>query len=74
LLCTQKALFGGSVGDEIIQKLLDEVLKQKIKFFSCEMGYDQQDKIRFYLQNKEFQSLEFYQDYSSFDRGFTLNV
>jgi release factor glutamine methyltransferase len=70
----QNALFGGSVGDEIIQKLLDEVLKQKIKFFSCEMGYDQQDKIRFYLQNKEFQSLEFYQDYSSFDRGFTLKV
>jgi release factor glutamine methyltransferase len=70
----QNALFGGKVGDEIIQKLLDEVLKQKIKFFTCEMGYDQQDKIRFYLQDKEFQSLEFYQDYSSFDRGFTLKV
>ena len=70
----QNALFGGDIGDEIIQKLLDEVLKQKIKFFSCEMGYDQKDKIRFYLQNKEIKSLEFYQDYSSFDRGFTLKV
>jgi len=70
----QNALFGGEIGDEIIQKLLDEVLKQKIKFFSCEMGYDQKDKIRSYLQNKEIKSLEFYQDYSSFDRGFTLKV
>jgi len=70
----QNALFGGEIGDEIIRKLLDAVLRQKIKFFSCEMGYDQKDKICFYLQNKEFTSLQFYQDYSSFDRGFTLKV
>ncbi|MEN4052411.1 MULTISPECIES: peptide chain release factor N(5)-glutamine methyltransferase [Sulfurimonas] len=70
----QNALFGGQIGDEIIQKLLDEVLRQKIKFFSCEMGYDQQDRIRSYLQNTKIKSLEFYQDYSSFDRGFTLKV
>jgi release factor glutamine methyltransferase len=70
----QNALFGGRVGDEIIQKLLDAVLKQKIKFFSCEMGYDQKDKIRSYLEDKKFKSLQFYQDYSSFDRGFTLKV
>ncbi len=70
----QNALFGGKVGDEIIKELLDEVLKQKIKFFTCEMGYDQQDKIRIYLENKNIESLEFYKDYSSFDRGFTLKV
>ena len=70
----QNALFGGKIGDEIIQKLLDEVLKQKIKFFSCEMGYDQKDKIRFYLKEKDFKSLEFYKDYAAFDRGFTLKV
>ena len=68
----QNALYGGKVGDEIIQKLLDAVLKHKIKFFSCEMGYDQQDKIRLYLQKKNYTSLEFYKDYSDFDRGFTL--
>jgi release factor glutamine methyltransferase len=68
----QNALFGGKVGDEIIQELLDEVLKEKIKFFSCEMGYDQQDKIRNYLKEKKYKSLEFYKDYSDFDRGFTL--
>jgi len=70
----QNALFGGKVGDEIIKELLDEVLKQKIKFFTCEMGYDQEDKIRTYLENKKIESLDFYKDYSSFDRGFTLKV
>ncbi len=70
----QNALFGGQVGDEIIKELLDEALKQKIKFFSCEMGYDQQDKIRTHIQEKDFKSIEFYKDYSSFDRGFTLEV
>jgi len=70
----QNALFGGKIGDEIIKKLLDEVLKQNIKFFSCEIGYDQQDKIRNYLKDKDFKSIEFYKDYSGFDRGFTLKV
>lgn len=70
----QNALFGGRVGDEIIKELLDEVLKQKISYFSCEMGYDQQDKIQRYLEEQKFKSLEFYKDYSDFDRGFTLQL
>jgi len=70
----QNALFGGRVGDEIIKELLDEVLKQKIKFFSCEMGYDQKDKIQNYIRDKNYKSLQFYKDYSGFDRGFTLKV
>jgi len=68
----QNALFGGSVGDEIINKLLDEVLKRNINFFTCEMGYDQKDKITSYLDNKQFNEIEFYKDLSDFDRGFTL--
>ena len=70
----QNALYGGKIGDEIIKQLLDEVLSQKIKFFSCEMGYDQKDKIQNYLKNKKYKSLEFYKDYSDFDRGFTLKA
>jgi release factor glutamine methyltransferase len=70
----QNALFGGEIGDEIIQQLLDEVLKRKIKFFSCEMGYDQKDKIKNYLKNKYYKSLDFYKDLSDFDRGFTLEA
>lgn len=68
----QNALFGGRVGDEIIKELLDEVLRREIKFFSCEMGYDQKDKITVYLKKTQFESLDFYKDLSDFDRGFTL--
>jgi len=70
----QNALFGGTVGDEIIQNLLDEVLKRNINLFTCEMGYDQKDKIQNYLKDKEYESLKFYKDYSDFDRGFTLDM
>ena len=70
----QNALFGGEVGDEIIKALLDEVLKREIKFFSCEMGYDQKDKISSYLKDTKIKHLNFYQDYASFDRGFTLRL
>ncbi len=70
----QNALFGGNVGDEIIKELLDEVLKRNINFFSCEFGYDQKDKIRKYLNNKQLKKLEFYKDLSDFDRGFTLGL
>ena len=70
----QNALFGGEIGDEIIQKLLDEVLKRNIRLFSCEMGYDQKDKIQNYMAKKSFCELTFYEDLSGFDRGFTLKV
>jgi release factor glutamine methyltransferase len=70
----QNALFGGEIGDEIIKQLLDEVLKREIKFFSCEMGYDQKGKITKYLQDIENKQLEFYKDLADFDRGFTLRL
>lgn len=68
----QNALFGGDIGDEIIQELLTEFLKRGINYFSCEMGYDQEDKIRNFLQESDYQALEFYKDLSDFDRGFTI--
>ena len=70
----QNALFGGKIGDEIIKQLLDEVLKRKIKFFSCEMGYDQKGRISTYLKDKQYEYLNFYKDLSGFDRGFTLGL
>ncbi|MCD6433502.1 MAG: peptide chain release factor N(5)-glutamine methyltransferase [Sulfurimonas sp.] len=70
----QNALFGGVVGDEIIKKLLDEVLKRKINFFTCEMGYDQKGRITTYLKNKNYKQLNFYKDLSDFDRGFTIGL
>ncbi|MDY0120323.1 MAG: peptide chain release factor N(5)-glutamine methyltransferase [Sulfurimonas sp.] len=70
----QNALFGGEVGDEMIQVLLNEVLKREINFFSCEIGYDQKDRITHYLSQENYKSLEFYKDLSGFDRGFTLRI
>ncbi|ADR33522.1 protein-(glutamine-N5) methyltransferase, release factor-specific [Sulfuricurvum kujiense DSM 16994] len=70
----QNALFGGDVGDEIIQRLLDEVYKRRIPMFACEMGYDQRIKVQEYLKSFAVQSLDFYTDYASFDRGFILKI
>ncbi|MCK9473063.1 peptide chain release factor N(5)-glutamine methyltransferase [Sulfurimonas sp.] len=70
----QNALFGGVIGDEMIKKLLDEVLSRNINFLTCEMGYDQKDKIVAYLKDRSFGEIAFYKDYSSFDRGFTLRL
>jgi len=70
----QNALFGGEIGDEIIRELLDEVLSREINFFTCEIGYDQKDKIANYLNKMPQKSLNFYKDLSDFDRGFTLRL
>lgn len=68
----QNALFGGMIGDEIIQRLLDEVQTRNIPLFGCEMGFDQKLKVQNYLSSFAVQSLEFYTDYSGHDRGFVL--
>ncbi len=70
----QNALFGGSVGDEIIQELLSLTCKRKIKTFVCEMGYDQREKVSAFLRNCEYKSVVFYKDYAGFDRGFRLSI
>jgi len=70
----QNALFGGEIGDEIIQRLLDEVYVRHIPLFACEMGFDQKLKVQEYLKNFAVQSLEFYTDLASFDRGFILKI
>lgn len=70
----QNALFGGEIGDEIIRRLLDDVYVRRIPLFVCEMGYDQRPKVQEYLKNFAVQSLEFYTDYASFDRGFVLKA
>ncbi|HEX5670130.1 MAG TPA: peptide chain release factor N(5)-glutamine methyltransferase [Sulfuricurvum sp.] len=70
----QNALFGGSIGDEIIRRLLDEVYARKIPIFVCEMGYDQRVRVQEYLKSFAVQSLDFYKDLASFDRGFSLKA
>ena len=70
----QNALFGGEIGDEIIRRLMDEVYVRHIPLFVCEMGYDQRIKVQEYLKPFSVQSLEFYKDLASFDRGFVLKA
>jgi release factor glutamine methyltransferase len=70
----QNALFGGNIGDEIIRELLSLTCKRCIKTFVCEMGYDQKEKVMAYVKNCNYKSLDFYKDYSSFDRGFTFKL
>ena len=70
----QNALFGGSIGDEIIRRLLDEVYARKIPIFVCEMGYDQRSCVQEHLKSFAVQSLDFYKDLASFDRGFSLKA
>lgn len=70
----QNALFGGKIGDEMIRDLLDETYRRRIPIFACEMGYDQREKVQGYLNSFAVQSLEFYKDLASFDRGFILKA
>lgn len=67
----KEALFGGIKGDEMIISMIEECKDRNIKYFCCEMGYDQKEVFmkEFLKYECEF---EFYEDYSGFDRGFTL--
>jgi release factor glutamine methyltransferase len=70
----QNALFGGSVGDELIKALCDLTCKRKIKTFVCEMGYDQREKVEAHLKDYSDVSVTFYKDYAHFDRGFIMKT
>jgi len=68
----QNALYGGKVGDEILQRLIDEAYLRGVRILACEMGYDQKEKILVYTKEMTFKSLEFYKDYAGHDRGFIM--
>ena len=70
----QNALYGGEVGDEILQRLIDEAFKREVRILACEMGYDQKDKIIEYVKDLDYKSLVFYKDYAQHDRGFILEL
>ena len=70
----QDALYGGDVGDEILQRLIDEAMRRDVRILACEMGYDQKAKIEAYCEDKAIRSLEFYKDYAGHDRGFIMHI
>jgi release factor glutamine methyltransferase len=66
------ALFGGDDGDELLKHLIQKTYTNKIQYLFCEMGYDQKESIGKYLENFSCKFVEFYKDYSGFDRGFLV--
>lgn len=64
------ALFGGESGDELLKQIIDESYNRKIPYLYCEMGYDQKEPLSKYFEGFNTNSVEFYQDYEKFDRGF----
>lgn len=66
------ALFGGSVGDELLKDIIKQTNEKKIPYLLCEMGYDQKKPLENYLKDFEIEEYSFYQDYEKFDRGFTI--
>ena len=66
------ALFGGEKGDELLKDLIVQVANKNIKYLYCEYGYDQKESIKNYMNSFNIKSLEFYKDYSDFDRGFLI--
>lgn len=69
-----EALFGGAIGDELIQALCDLTCKRQIKTFVCEMGFDQREKVEAHLKQCDDVSVSFYKDYANFDRGFIMKT
>lgn len=68
----KEALFGGEVGDEVLQKIISFTKAYQIPYLACEMGWDQRLKLQDVL--KGFREVEFYQDLSGLDRGFVAKL
>lgn len=66
------ALFGGSSGMDIIERLMEEVHRRRIPLFCCEMGYDQREAVAA-LVEAEY-DIDFYTDLAGLDRGFVMRL
>lgn len=67
------ALFGGTIGDELLKDIIIQTYNKKIPYLICEMGYDQKKPLTtFCEQNIKYKLLEFYQDIEGLDRGFII--
>jgi release factor glutamine methyltransferase len=68
----REALFGGRVGDELLKEIITDVKVRGIKWLACEMGYDQKEPILEFVNEIGVESISFYKDLASFDRGFVI--
>ena len=68
------ALFGGERGTELLFSIIDLAFARSVRMLFCEMGYDQREAVREYVQNNYcYKRLEFYKDLARLDRGFFLS-
>ena len=68
----REALFGGSVGDELLKQIILDVNARGIKYLACEMGYDQKEPLQAFVDEIGVESIVFYEDLAGFDRGFII--
>ena len=68
----KEALFGGSVGDELLKQIILDVKNRGIKWLACEMGYDQKEPLSAFVNELGVKSIQFYKDLAGFDRGFVI--
>lgn len=64
------ALYGGKVGAEILEEIIDLAKIRKASYLACEMGYDQKEYITSIVAPKKAQ---FYKDLAGLDRGFMID-
>ncbi len=65
------ALFGGSVGDEMLKHIIDLFIEKKAQVLVCDMGYDQRNSSGKYAVQKGL-NISFYTDLAGLDRGFWI--
>ncbi len=68
----KEALFGGSVGDELLKQIILDVKERGTKYLACEMGYDQKEPIQDFVNKIGVKYIKFYKDLAGFDRGFII--
>lgn len=68
----KEALFGGSVGDELLKQIILDVKARGIPYLACEMGYDQKEPLQAFVNEVGVKSIEFYKDLAGLDRGFMI--
>jgi len=64
------ALYGGKVGGEILERIVDLAKSRKVSNLACEMGYDQKEYITSIAAP---QKVQFYKDLAGLDRGFLID-
>jgi len=67
------ALFGGTVGDELLKDIITLAKQRNVKFLACEMGYDQKNSMELFLINSGVQLHHFYDDLAGLNRGFVAS-